>query len=70
MKPLTNAGLEARLKGRFLPLQPIRPEGRIFLSQERSKLCFEAPQTTRVPQNNLPLQGAGKRPPKSGFYIT
>ena len=41
--------------------------GRIFCSPEQSKLCFEALETRFVPQNHLPLQGALKHPPKSGF---
>jgi hypothetical protein len=35
----------------------IRPEGRIILSPERSKLCFEALETIFVPQNYLPCRG-------------
>lgn len=37
----------------------IRPTGRIFLSTERSKLCFELLEILSAAQNNLPLQGAG-----------
>ncbi len=51
----------------FFLLYSIRPAGRIFCSTEQSKLCLEALETSCVPQNNLPLQGAGKHPPKSGF---
>jgi len=36
----------------------IRPIGRIFLSTERSKLCFELLEIFSAAQNNLPLQGA------------
>lgn len=35
----------------------IRPSGRIFLSKERSKLCFELLEMLSAAQNNLPLQG-------------
>lgn len=55
-------------RSRFFLLFLIRPEGRIFCSPEQSKLCFEARGIRLVPQNNLPLHGAGKHPPKSGFY--
>ena len=56
-------------RSRFFLLYLIRPAGRIFCSPEQSKLCFEALGTCSVPQNNLPLQGAGKHPPKSGFLL-
>lgn len=54
-------------KSLFFPLFTIRPIGRIFCSPEQSKLCFQALETSFVPENLLPLQGAFKHPPKSGF---
>lgn len=44
-----------------------RQAGGFWCSTEHGKLCFEALETPFVPQNNLPLHGAGKHPPKSGF---
>lgn len=58
-----------RLKKSFFPLSPIRPAGRIFCSPEQSKLCFELLGINSASQNHLPLQGAGKYPPKSGFMV-
>lgn len=45
------------------------PKGGFLCSPEHGKLCFEAPETEVVPQNNLPLAGGRKRSPKSRFYV-
>jgi hypothetical protein len=38
----------------------IRLKGRVFLSPERSKLCFELLEILSAAQNHLPLQGTEK----------
>jgi len=51
----------------FFPATFNPSEGRIFLSSERSKLCFELLGKYSVAQNNLPLQGA-ENPSEVGIF--
>jgi hypothetical protein len=53
---IINTGIYLKIHEGISPLSLIRPEGRIFLSPERSKVCFEAPETPFVPQNPCPCR--------------
>ena len=54
---LTCQGERERLRAVFPCYIQSVPQGGFLCSQEHGKLCFEALETTFVPQNNLPCRG-------------